>query len=122
MRYNKAMRTLLIDDFRTLLGITRIARTFDEGIEALKAGPWDGLYLDHDLGACKECTEKGLHVGDMKTPETTFLNYCHHANTGYDIMLWLEEHQEYLPKSIILVTSNPVGRQRMKVVIDRLYK
>lgn len=54
------------------------------------------LCLDHDLG---NATEK----------------------TGYDVICFLEENTHFLPKEIFLVTSNPVGRQRMQQVIDKLY-
>jgi hypothetical protein len=76
-----------------------VARTYDEGIEALKSqGPFNILYLDHDLG-----DENPRH-------------------TGYGIMCFLEENQEYLPDQIVIVSSNPVGRRNMQVVIDKLYK
>ena len=91
------MRTLLIDDLRDIKADV-IARTFDEGINALtNDGPFDILYLDHDLGD--------------PTP----------SKTGYDVMCFLEANLELLPKKIVLVTSNPVGRQKMQVVIDKLY-
>lgn len=91
------MKTLLIDDIRDM-DVTYIRREFDKGIKALKElGPIDVLYLDHDLG--EEDPNK----------------------TGYGIMVFLEENPQYLPKEIVLVTSNPVGRQRMQVVIDKLY-
>lgn len=97
------MRFLLIDDLRKwddILSIQpedeyQIARSYKEGIEYLKASRWDILYLDHDLG-CKK--------------------------TGYDILCWLEEHPEKLPLDISFVTSNPVGRERMQQVKERLYK
>ena len=90
-------RTLLIDDMRNI-DADVIARTFEEGVEALRNdGPFSTLYLDHDLG--EEDPRK----------------------TGYDIMCFLEENQRYMPGQIIVVSSNPVGRQKMQVVIDRLY-
>ena len=114
------MRTLLIDDFRDLPS-DRTERNYKDGIEALKAEQWDILYLDHDLGACKDCVSKGLSVGDMLTPETTFYNTCSHEKTGYDILTWLEGNKQFLPQKIILVTANPVGRKRMELVIEKLY-
>lgn len=88
---------LLIDDLRRwddfgCDGDT--AKTYIAGIQALQAKHYDGLWLDHDLGEDK---------------------------TGYDVLCWLEEHPEFLPGEIFLVTANPVGAQRMKVVIDKLY-
>ena len=91
-------KILLIDDMRTIPGVTRIARTFEDGLAALKDGGWNKLLLDHDLG-------------DESNPE----------KTGYDIMCWLEANQCYLPGSIEIVSANPVGRKRMQVVIDKLY-
>lgn len=92
------MRTLLIDDLREI-DADVIARSFSAGMYALEfEGPFDILYLDHDLG------DENI------------------ANTGYKIISWLEENIQFLPKSIILVTANPVGRKQMEVVIKRLYK
>lgn len=102
----KRMNVLLIDDIRNSdfievsYGVrpTAEARTFDEGIKALETGKWDILYLDHDLAEV-----------DM-------------AKTGYGIMNFLEANPQFLPKEIVLVTSNPVGRRQMQVVIDKLYR
>jgi DNA-binding NarL/FixJ family response regulator len=96
------MNVLLIDDVRSIefiqktynIKVTEVARTYQEGIDKLQSGNWDILCLDHDLGEKK---------------------------SGYDIMNYLETYQEYLPKKIVLVTSNPVGRGRMQMVIDNLY-
>lgn len=91
------MKSLLIDDTRDI-DADVVARTFEDGIRALCSNsPFDVLYLDHDLGD--------------ENPR----------NTGYGIMKFLEEHSEFLPKKIVLVTSNPVGRQNMLVVINKLY-
>lgn len=84
---------LLIDDLRTIIGAVT-CRTYAEGIAALQATYWDTLYLDHDLGEEK---------------------------TGYDVMCFLEANPDRLPGKIKLVTSNPVGRERMEVVIRKLY-
>lgn len=92
------MKTLLIDDMRDIK-VDRIARTYDDGIQALtNEGPWDILYLDHDLG--EEDPKK----------------------TGYGIINFLEANPDKLPGKIELVTSNPVGRKQMQTVIERLYK
>lgn len=90
------MKTLLIDDIRDIKA-DRIARTFDDGIFALKEQRWDVLYLDHDLA----------------DPNP--------AKTGYDVLNWLEANPEHLPVEIFLVTQNPVGREKMLKLIDRLY-
>ncbi len=96
-------RVLLVDDTRNLKS-TVIARSYWEGMKALRyMGPWDVLLLDHDLASyCEDGIEK----------------------TGYHLISWLEEnqemHPEWMPKEIVLVTDNPVGRERMKVVIDKI--
>jgi hypothetical protein len=107
------MRVLLIDDTRTedapniMRKVDLIARNYWTGIAALnKLGPWDVLLLDHDLNSFVEGTNKEY--------------------TGYDIMLFLEEEvqagrESVLPGRIEIVSSNPVGRKRMQVVIDKLY-
>ena len=94
------MKTLLIDDQRSM-DVTRTERTYNCGINALKEENWDILFLDHDLG---DFNSKGQE------------------KTGYHILCWLEEHIKYLPKEIRIVSQNSVGRQRMKVVIDKLYE
>lgn len=96
------MRCLLIDDIRTpdmvsLEEDVQIARTYDQGIECLREGNWDILYLDHDLGDPDE------------------------RKTGYGIMCFLEQNIDLLPKEIVLVTANPVGRKNMQAVIFLLY-
>ena len=92
------MRILLIDDLR-ILEADRTARTFDDGIEALKnEGPWDVLLLDHDYG----------------DPDP--------AKNGEGIMKFLEANPGLLPGHIHFVTANPVGRERMRVIRKQLYE
>ena len=97
------MRVLLIDDERNLKADV-IARTYREGIEALKKETFDLLLLDHDIG-CIYMDENGWL----------------HEDTEYDIMCFLEENLEYLPKKIECVSSNPSGRMRIEQVIYKLY-
>ncbi|MCK5016829.1 MAG: hypothetical protein KAS32_07120 [Candidatus Peribacteraceae bacterium] len=89
-------KMLTIDDIRTIPG-THHVRTYEDAIKALQKETWDVVYLDHDLNV--ECVGK----------------------TGYDIMCWIEQHPEHLPKRIELITMNPSGRIRMQQVIDKLY-
>lgn len=106
------MKTLLIDDIRDIKSDV-IARTFEAGIHALKnEGPFTTLYLDHDLGEVDPRTgdECWTTVDGQQLPMN-----------GYGIMCFLEANQHYLPKAIRIVSSNPVGRKNMQVVIDKLY-
>ena len=93
------MKTLMIDDKRTIVN-AEIARNYKEGLEYLEhRGPWDVLYLDHDLGDFQNEREY----------------------TGYDILCWLEErHPEYTPQRIIVITQNPSAREKMNVVVKKL--
>lgn len=102
------MKTLLIDDKREIQ-VTRVARTFHEGIQALMEGGWDVLYLDHDLA---DFTGSDL----VRRPENK------KEWTGYDVLCWLEEFPQYLPARIDIVSSNPVGVERMRQVIKKLYQ
>lgn len=102
------MRTLLIDDIRNL-SADRIARNYEEGIKALQEETWDLLLLDHDLA---DFVEDGSSIVIADWNE----------KTGYDVMCWLEENLEHLPKSIQFVTANPVGRQRMMKLKEKLYE
>lgn len=90
------MRILLIDDLRDLKA-TRVARTFEDGIKALKEeGPWDALWLDHDLGQ----------------PD---------GQDGTGVMNWLDENRQFMPGCIECVSSNPVGRDRIQKVALKIY-
>jgi hypothetical protein len=96
------MRTLAIDDTRELPEASVLARNYFEGILQLeKNGPWDLLLLDHDLASFDENGRE---------------------KTGYDIMCWLEENKQFLPKKIECVSANPVGRSRITSLIVSLYR
>jgi hypothetical protein len=83
---------LLVDDIRTGGNEDVIARTPQAGKELLSKISWEGVILDHDLG-------------DYST------------ETGYDVLCWALEHN-CLPNHVHLITSNPVGRQRMRVALE----
>jgi len=58
------------------------------------------LSLDHDLG--------------LFDPETL------EERTGYDVLCWLEKNPDLLPREVIIHSANPVGRRRMKMVLDAI--
>jgi hypothetical protein len=97
------------------------ARNYDEAIAALKTGEVTFASLDHDIGACDDCVRDGLHVGDMKTPETTFVNTCPHAKTGHDVLCWMEKNNVWPRDGVVVHSQNPKGRVRMQLVINRHY-
>lgn len=77
--------------------------------------------LDHDLGACDACTQAGTHIGDMQTPETTFVNTCPHAATGTTLVSWMAEHDHWSWDVPIVHSMNPVGAARMRGMIARYW-
>ena len=95
------MSKLYVDDIRKAPTGWEQAYTYSEAIYLLNNYNYDKLSLDHDLGF----TNKGIE------------------QNGYDILNWLEERQfnsEFIPGDIFAHTANPVGLQRMNVVIERL--
>ena len=107
------LRRLLIDDTREetssniQMRLDVIARNYWEGINQLKLNwPWDLLLIDHDISSFEL-------LGGLSGKEWT----------GYDIMFWLEDpaNEQYRPKKIVCVSSNPPGAKRIQMVIDKLY-
>lgn len=94
----------MIDDTRdeTNVGcaLDVIARNYWSGLWALTSQKWELLYLDHDLHSYDEVGREW---------------------TGYDIMCFLEAHPEHRPERILCISSNPAGRARIEVVIEKLY-
>jgi hypothetical protein len=88
-------KVLLIDDQRTLPADV-IARTYDQGVQALEEGNIRRLLLDHDLA-------------DLDPKKT-----------GYGIILLLEECEEMRPEAIHLVTANPVGKLNMEAALTAM--
>ena len=89
------MKTLLIDDRRTLSLANATARSFKTGVNKLKRQKWDLLLLDHDLGEFEK--------------------------TGYDVMVWLKDNKEFQPKMILCISNNPPGRDRINLMIKDIY-
>ena len=77
---------LLIDDAKNLGTMDVIARTYQEGVDALSTLPVTHLYLDHDLGEDK---------------------------SGYDLINWAIENGK-VPPNVQIVSMNPVGRQNIE--------
>lgn len=89
------MKTLLIDDIRTIPLANTTARSFKEGVDQLRRKKWDLLLLDHDLGEFEK--------------------------TGYDVMVFLKENQSFAPKMILCISDNPPGRDRINLMIKDIY-
>ncbi len=91
-------KILAIDDYRELCFADILCRTYSTGIKALKLlGPWDKLYLDHDLGAInQEYDNRG------------------HELTGLHILRFLEDNPKFMPKEIHIITGNAAARPKME--------
>lgn len=98
------------------------AKTYAEAIRYLKSGLVTFASLDHDIGACQDCIDHDYHIGDMQTAETTFFNRCPHAESGYNVVCWMEENNVWPIDGTRVHSMNPVGRQRMQQVIDGHYR
>jgi len=100
------MRILAIDDVRDFSFTDVLCRTYEEGVKALAYnGPWDELYLDHDLGAVKRSYDDSGR-----------------EQTGYTIACFLEQHPSLAPNKIIIVTSNPVGLKNISDALSKIMK
>ena len=84
-------------------------RTAAETIEMLAKHEVFALSLDHDL--------EFEHYGISDTNEFSSEKM---ERTGYDVMMWLEQHPDRLPQSVIFHTMNPVGRARMQASLDSI--
>lgn len=99
---------LWLDDIRDpsqfgCIGFTWV-KTAQEAIALLETGTVESASFDHDLSI-----------------EATMGNWRNEI-TGYDVILWLEEHPEFWPVGGVRVHSaNPIGKQRMNVVIEKHY-
>jgi hypothetical protein len=108
------MAKLWLDDIREpwkhgCIGWTWV-KTADEAIELLKTGTVEVASLDHDLAV-------EHYPGEDVREE----NYT--EKTGYAVVEWLEQNPQYWPSGGVKVHSmNPVGRERMQLVIDKHYR
>jgi alpha-D-ribose 1-methylphosphonate 5-triphosphate diphosphatase PhnM len=119
------MRILLIDDLRTRYDKNvvphvsdnddlTIARTFADGIKAMRDHRWDLLLLDHDLA------DRGPVDNDIYV-----LYYSTQIEwTGYEVLCFLEknldDHPEYVPDDIKVVSDN-ARRRTMELTINNIY-
>ena len=99
---------LWLDDVRDpnefgFIGWTWV-KTCDEAIELLKTGKVVRASLDHDLSI------------------NATLGFPDKEKTGYDVVCWMEENNVWPIHGVEVHSVNPVGRQRMKMVIEKYYK
>jgi len=104
-------------------------RTAAETIETIidYQGEINTLSLDHDLGACNECLETHGGSAEQWLINSNYkeMPHCEHFGTGYEVALFLEEMAYNNPTFIFPThvqchSANPVGRQRIERVIEKL--
>jgi len=97
------MKILVLDDDKRRLKIFRqnligtAITCVEEASDCIKEleenGPWNYIFLDHDLG------------GKIYVPSG--------PGTGYEVALWLKNHPDKKPNKIILQTCNDKGAKCM---------
>lgn len=103
------------------------ARTLAQAVEVLSTGMVLSASLDHDLGAAYA----SAHLEDLcfggegcgfcnpgVGPEVE-RNLGHKECTGYDVVLWMAEHEVWPHEGIVIHSWNPIGAMRMAGVVDR---
>ncbi len=99
--------------------------TWVKNVEQAKLVTWlhnvTEMSLDHDLGVCEECSE-GLSVEQwLEKYQYKSMPNCSHFGTGYTFICWLEERRKWPLKKPTVHSANPVGANRMRLVIDKFY-
>lgn len=86
-----------LDDERKAPEGWQSVKSAEMAISLMKKGVVDEISLDHDLGRKK---------------------------TGYDVLLWVEQEMRkgFIPPVIHIHTANPVGRMKMELALDSIYK
>lgn len=125
-------------------------RTVEEAQTALLNGDVQKMSLDHDLGACLECTKAAMRCMDCGERGIAHMNgrehgslehswicdecggkcwadwdgmmaNCIHFGTGYDLVLWMAEYNHWPAEKPTVHSLNPVGRARMEGTIERYF-
>lgn len=113
---------LFVDDFRQAPEGWTLATTVAQAKYLLMTRKVRLLSLDHDMGACSLCIASSSHVGDMQTPETTFFNWCPHAEDGTALVRWIIETGYWPQEKPTVHSMNPVGAARMRGMIERYWE
>jgi hypothetical protein len=96
-------------------------KTVGEAKVLLLTGQVEQASLDHDLGACDECMGgKTIEEWLVETDFTAMPN-CTHVGSGYDLCLWMAETGTWPKEKPFVHSANPVGRVRMRGVIERYF-
>lgn len=96
-------------------------KTVSEAQALLKGGEVKRASLDHDLGACDACLA-GRSVEEwLASSNFMAMPNCEHFGTGYELCVWMAETGHWPKEKPAVHSANPVGRERMRGVIDRYF-
>ena len=120
---------LFLDDMRPAPEGWLLVKTVQEAQAAMALHNVQYMSLDHDLGACDDCYRKaGIdptapNKADLWLEKSDFqeMPHCTHMGTGYDFCLWMAEKGIWPAHKPTVHSANPVGRERMRGVIDRYF-
>jgi hypothetical protein len=96
-------------------------KTVEEAKEQILSGRVAHASLDHDLGACPTCLDGKTEIEWMEANNWQSMPNCNHFGTGYDFCLWMAETGNWPEHKPTVHSANPVGRDRMRGVIDRYF-
>jgi hypothetical protein len=90
---------LWLDDIRDPVRFGRLGwlwvKDYDAALEALQTLEISEASLDHDLSLLQT-------IGQVDEEKT-----------GYDVVLWMEEHGVFPPEGVTVHSANPAGARRM---------
>lgn len=113
---------LWLDDIRPAPDGYVWCKTVDEAKGVMLSQNVLHASLDHDLGACEKCLKGRSAEQWLADHNMHSMPNCAHFGTGYEFVCWMEEHQIWPVESCMVHSANPVGRERMKKVIDAYYR
>lgn len=99
-------RVLVIDDLRTMKFEATYARTLGEGQRLIASGPWDEVWLDHDLGS--------IRVGDERESQTI-------RPLVRELELMAHEGKVLPIGKVYVHTMNGLGRAEIVAALSRFY-
>lgn len=102
---------LWLDDIRMPpeRGVWQWVKNYDEAIKALSTFNYDWASLDHDLADehYHALTPDSIAIADFR------------EKTGYDVALWMAEHEVWPRKGVVVHSWNPAGAKRICGIVDR---
>lgn len=115
------MVNLWLDDVRPAPDGWVHVKDIESAKDYLKNDRVEHCSLDHDLGACDLCMGGKTWEEWLENSQGQSMPHCSHVGTGYDLCLWMAEYGHWPTHRPLVHSANPVGRDRMRGVIDRYF-